>query len=335
MNAKRKEKRPQIRLSDGKFMTERCVLTDKLGDKFIVQKLTNPVVKILQWSLKDAQTIEGRQTVMVIQNLVIVKNLPNFPILGLPQPLHLMKTATSAAISKNSVQAPTAAILTWKSIICFLNEVDAKVDTAMDKRIFMEVICQQIIAKTEYINEPTPQGWRYLCTDCNLYKCRRLSQIVNHIQLSHLPHFPGYKCPHCSKNFKAILSFENHIKDDHFFNTKSKSNPPKRVEISSSLPAPIVANNKIKGISDLAAGILSSMDSHFMLHPGPGASQNGPVVATIARSDRSPGHTQTPGMMSEVSSKNIVTQKFAQPSPGTNVLLGQRQQIILSPSRGA
>ena len=329
MKAKTKEKRPQVCLSDGKYLTDKCVLTDTLGDKFLVQKLNNPVVKILKWSLKNALSFEGHQTVLIIQNLVIVKNLPNFPILGLPQPLHRMKTATSTAIAKSSsVQGSTAtnALLNWKSILCFLNGVIANVGSATDKKVFMEVICKQIIEKTEYINEPTPQGWRYLCTDCNLYKCRRLSQIVNHIQLSHLPHFPGYKCPHCSLKLKALLSFENHIKDDHFFNTKSKSNPPntpKRVEISSSLPAPIVANNKIKGISDLAAGILSSMDSHFMINPGPGASQNGPGVATIAR----------PGMMSEASFSNIEMQKVPLSTPRINVLSGQRQQIILGPSR--
>ena len=223
-----------------------------------------------------------------------------------------MKTATTATIAKSSNHAPpvNSAILTWKSIICFLNEANVNVATALDNKILKEVICKQIIAKTEPITEPTPQGWRYLCTDCNLYKCRHLSQIVNHIQLSHLQQFPGYKCPHCSFMFPAFLSFENHIKDDHFHNTKSKFNPPKKIQISSSPPAAMIANSQIKGISDLAAGILSSMDTHFMLPPGLG-----------------PG--QWSEMISGASPANIGSEreKVAQPTPRMIALPGQ--QILL------
>ena len=274
MKAKTRENRPQVCLSDGKFITEKCALTPELGNKFLVQKLNNPVVKILQWNLKDPLSFEGHRTVLVIQNLVVVKNHPNFPILGNPYPLHRMKTATATEIAKISNHAPSvhvnSAILTWESILCFLNEVDAN---DKNKKIWKEVVCKQIIAKTEHITEPTPQGWKYLCTDCKLYKCRHLSQIVNHIQLSHLKKFPGYICPHCSLKFPAILSFENHIKDDHFHNTKSKFNPPKKIQISSSPPALMIANSQIKGISNLAAGILGSMDSHFMLPSGLGVDQ--------------------------------------------------------------
>ena len=312
MKAKTNENRPLVCLSDGKFITEKCALSPELGNKFLVQKLNNSVVKILQWNLKDALSFEGHRTVLVIQNLVVVKNHPNFPILGNPYPLHRMKTATTATIAKSSNHAPpvNSAILTWKSIICFLNEANVNVATALDNKILKEVICKQIIAKTEPITEPTPQGWRYLCTDCNLYKCRHLSQIVNHIQLSHLQQFPGYKCPHCSLMFPAFLSFENHIKDDHFHNTKSKFNPPKKIQISSSPPAAMIANSQIKGISDLAAGILSSMDTHFMLPPGLG-----------------PG--QWSEMISGASPANIGSEreKVAQPTPRMIALPGQ--QILL------
>ena len=294
--------------------------------------MNNPVIKILQWELKEVS--EDNRTVMVIQNVVVVKNLPNFPILGLPQPLHRMKmTVIPAKSSAGHAPTSNAAILTWRSILCFLNEVD--VDKDWDKKSFIEVVCKQIIEKTEHINEPTPQGWRYLCTDCYLYKCRRLSQIVNHVQLSHLPHFPGYKCPHCSQKFQAILSFENHIKDDHFFNSKSKSHPPKHIEVSSSLPAPMIPNTKIQGISDLAAGILSSMDSHFMLHPGPVASQNSPrSPGHVANPQRSPGNVARTDMMSEVSFSNLGRQIISQPTPRINLLSGNRQQVMLGPARG-
>ena len=285
-----KDKKHQMCLSDGKFMTDKCALTHVLGNKFLVQKLNNPVVKILQWKLKDVSvSSESVGTILIIENLVIVKNLPDFPILGLPQPLHRMKTVvTSVRTSTRRTQEMPNNFLTWKSILCFLNEVN--VDKS-DKRSFEEVFCKEIIAKTEYIHEFTPQGWRYLCTDCNLYKSRRLSQIVNHIQLSHLPQFPGYKCPHCSLNFQAILSFENHVKDDHSFKSNSRTHPTRHIEISSSLPKPFIANDKIQSIADLAAGILSRIDNHLMAAQGD-ERQHVEASLTKSKSNFVPGSRQ-------------------------------------------
>ena len=64
------------------------------------------------------------------------------------------------------------------------------------------------------MSKQTDQPIQWKCSACTFYQSRQQRHIVNHIQLTHLRGFPGYRCPAtaCSMNIPNVMGFEVHLK---------------------------------------------------------------------------------------------------------------------------
>merc|ERR1719481_1148967 len=79
----------------------------------------------------------------------------------------------------------------------------------------------------------------FQCTDCR-YVNDRQCEIVNHIQVAHLPNFPGYKCPHCGKHLLSISELEKHLKNDHGPGQKSPTSTPSTARVDKMYKCPVL-----------------------------------------------------------------------------------------------
>jgi len=177
----------RVKISDGLHRTDKCFIAPEMKD---IQFLDNPIIKVLEWNLVNLNLSSTKtETVIKIMKFVVIENKRDFPILG---------------------DLKGLSNVTWTSITCFLqhlnlNPVHENVDLLTEK--WAKVIGGKMV---------TVQGsWQ--CNECEYYKSRQQRHIINHIQMAHLPNFPGYKCPksECRKLVQSTGEFESHIKTDH------------------------------------------------------------------------------------------------------------------------
>ena len=180
----------------------------------------------------------------------------------------------------------------WMTVLCYLKEVDVASD--VDREKVIESFCRDIVSKYEVDSK---YDNKYGCSECGVFRCRQLRQMVSHVQLTHLPSFPGYRCPHCSSTVRGLVEFERHVKLHHVYSSRTSMNyqnyPPSNSQVlqqigeEEAFPGPVkwsgplgkyIGDNKrlkveneaaqsaitTDNIAKAAAGILGSMDNHFM-----------------------------------------------------------------------
>ena len=155
-----------------------------------IQFLENPIIKVLEWNLVNLNLSSTKtETVIKIKKFVVIENKRDFPVLG---------------------DLKGHSNVMWSSITNFLqhlnlNPVHENVDLLTER--WAKVIGSKMVAG---------QGcWQ--CVECEYYKSKLQRNVVNHLQMTHLPNFPGYKCPksECRKLVQSIGEIERHIKTDH------------------------------------------------------------------------------------------------------------------------
>ena len=177
-------KNRRVKISDGREVTDKCFIAPEMKS---ITFLSNPVINVLEWSLVNLMLSTTKsETVIKISKFALRENIKNFPVLGDPN-----KGQTS-----------------WSSIICFLeninlNPVHENVDLLTER--WAKTISTKMMAAMGY--------WH--CADCKHYKSRQQRHMVNHIQISHLPSFPGYKCKECGKILPSTGEVEKHMKSEH------------------------------------------------------------------------------------------------------------------------
>ena len=180
----------------------------------------------------------------------------------------------------------------WVTVLCYLKEVD--VEKGRDREKVIESFCRDIVSKYEVDSK---YDTKYGCSECGVFRCRQLRQMVSHVQLTHLPTFPGYRCPQCTSTLRGLVEFERHVKLHHVYSSRTSMNyqnyPPSNSQVlqqigeEESFPGPVkwsgplgkyIGDNKrlkveneaalsamkTDSIAKAAAGILGSMDNHFM-----------------------------------------------------------------------
>ena len=68
---------------------------------------------------------------------------------------------------------------------------------------------------TEQIdNKIRLSGDLFHCTACS-YNNKQIEELLYHIQMQHVPNFPGYSCLNCRQHFQYILTFLHHFRLTH------------------------------------------------------------------------------------------------------------------------
>jgi len=202
-------KNRRVKISDGRDVTDKCFIAPEMKN---ITFLSNPIINVLEWSLVNLTLSSTKsETVIKISKFAIKENSKDFPVLGDPNKGHT----------------------SWSSIICFLdhlnlNPVHENVDLLTER--WAKIISTKMMAAMGY--------WH--CVDCKHYKSRQQRHMVNHIQISHLSNFPGYKCKDCGKILPSTGEVERHLKSEHSGGLQPSHNAVKEVPKKVAYRCPVI-----------------------------------------------------------------------------------------------
>ena len=106
-------------------------------------------------------------------------------------------------------------------------EVKIAYDSFIENR---EVLSWNIVISSK-MSKPASGGFQ--CRNCE-FKHELQHFVIDHIEMNHLPNFPGYRCTLCKLVFQTWFIFKNHVNKVHCSNISLNS-----VKSSSQAPVPV------------------------------------------------------------------------------------------------